>query len=103
MTKNVDGIPKRLMLADIRGLHRMTTTDAYPIPLPLDIVSAVAGHRFISTVDATSFLYQWPVKRKDRHKLSAVTNRGQEHLNVAVTDFKNCPSHVQRQMDRLLR
>jgi len=54
-------------------------------------------------VDYASFFYQWRVNPNDWHKLMVVSHRGQESFNVAVIGFKNSPSYVQRQNDRLLR
>ena len=101
--RNVNGQRKGRVVVDIRGLNRITMTDAYPMPLQSDITAAVAGCRFISTVDMASFFYQWLVKRSDRHKLTVVSHRGQEHFNVAAMGFKNSPPYVQRQIERILR
>ncbi|SLM38909.1 probable transposable element [Lasallia pustulata] len=91
------------VVVDIRGLNKITTTDAYPIPLQSEIISAVHGSKFISTMDCTGFFHQWPVKEEDRHKLTVVSHRGSERFNVAVMGFKNSPPYVQRKMDNLLR
>lgn len=73
------------------------------MPTPAEMTAAVSGCKFISTVDATSFFYQWPVKMEDRHKFSAVSHRGQEIFKVAMMGFKNSPAYTQRMIDRLLR
>lgn len=96
-------VRKGRVVVDIRGLNKVTTTDAYPLPLQQDIIGALADCPFISTVDAASFFHQWPVKEDDRHKLTVISYRGQERYNVAIMGFKNSPSYVQRQMDRILR
>ncbi|SLM33512.1 reverse partial [Lasallia pustulata] len=94
---------KGRVVVDIRGLNKITTTDAYPIPLQSEIISAVHGSKFISTMDCTGFFHQWPVKEEDRHKLTVVSHRGSERFNVAVMGFKNSPPYVQQKMDNLLR
>ncbi|SLM36754.1 reverse partial [Lasallia pustulata] len=94
---------KGRVVVDIRGLNKITTTDAYPIPLQSEIISAVHGSKFISTMDCTGFFHQWPVKEGDRHKLTVVSHRGSERFNVAVMGFKNSPPYIQRKMDNLLR
>lgn len=50
-------IRKGRIVVDIRGLNKVTTTNAYPLPLQQDIISALADYPFISTVDAASFFY----------------------------------------------
>ncbi|KXT13633.1 hypothetical protein AC579_4976 [Pseudocercospora musae] len=87
----------------IASLNRITITDAYPMPLQGDVLSAVHGAKFISTIDMKAFFHQWLVKQEDRHKLSMVSHRGQEAYNVAVMGYKNVPPYVQRQIDRILR
>lgn len=98
-----DGSRKGRAVIDIRGLNAITQTDVYPLPLQSDLIASVRGCRFISVVDCASFFYQWRVHPKDRHKLTVVSHRGQETFNVAVMGYKNSPSYVQRQIDRLLR
>lgn len=101
--KEVKGKMQGRPVVDIRGLNRITVTDAYPMPLQTDITSAVAGCPFISVMDMTSFFYQWPIAERDRHKLTVVSHRGSEYFKVAVMGFKNSPPYVQRQIDRILR
>ncbi|PNS18780.1 hypothetical protein CAC42_5319 [Sphaceloma murrayae] len=90
-------------VVDIRSLNKVTVSDTYPMPLQSDIIAAVAGCTFITTVDATAFFYQWLVRTSDIPKLSVVSHRGQEFFKVVVMGFKNAPPYTQRQMDRILR
>jgi len=93
--KNVEGKRKGRVVVDIRGLNKITLTDAYPMPLQTDITSAVAGCQYITTVDATSFFHQFRVRSTDWHKLSVVSHRGREQYNVALIGFKNAPAYAQ--------
>ena len=95
--------PKGRVVVDIRGLNKVTEQDTYPMPLQTDITSAVAGHRYISTVDAVGWFHQFLVKRRDRPKFTVVSHRGQEESNVALMGFKGSPPYVQRQTDQMLR
>lgn len=101
--REVDGQSKGRAVVDIRGLNKVSTTDAYPIPLQSDIIQCVAGANFISVVDCASFFHQFPVARKDRHKLTVISHRGQEQYNVAVMGYKNAPAYAQRQIEGVLR
>ena len=89
-------------MVDIRGLNKIAEDDCYPMPLQIDITSAVAGARFITTVDATSFFYQFLVSEQDRNKFTVVSHQGQEYFKVAVMGFKNSPAYVQRRIDIIL-
>ena len=43
------------------------------------------------------------MQRKNRHKFTIVTHRGQEKFSVVFMSYKNSFSYVQRQTDKLLR
>ena len=77
------------VVVDIRLLNRVTKTDSYPMPLQTDITSAVRGCPYISTMDASAFFHQWPVKVEHRYRLTAVSRRGQEQYHVAPMGYKN--------------
>ena len=98
-----DGSRKGRVVVDIRGLNKITESDAYPLPLQSDITSAVAGYPYISTVDGNGYFHQFSVRYKDRHKLTVVSHRGQEQYNVALMGYKGSPPYVQRQTDKILR
>lgn len=61
------------------------------------------GATHISTIDAASFFYQWPVKAEHRNRLAVVSYRGQEIFNVAVMGYRNSPAYMQRRIDTILR
>lgn len=90
-------------VVDIRGLNRVAIADTYPMSLQGDVIAALAGSTYITTVDCTSLFYQWPVARADRHKLAVVSHRGQELFKVVIMGSKNSPTYTQRMIDRLLR
>ena len=94
---------KARVVVDICGLNKITMPDSYPLPYQSNIIAAVKGCPYISTMDGVAFFYQWLVARKDCHKLTVTTHRGLEHFKVAVMGFQNSPPYVQRQIDRILR
>ncbi|KAA6411119.1 MAG: reverse transcriptase [Lasallia pustulata] len=96
-------IRKARVVVDICGLNKITMPDSYPLPRQLDIIAAVKGCPYISTMDRVAFFYQWLVARQDHHKLTVITHQGLEHFNVAVMGFRDLPPYVQRQIDRILR
>ncbi|KAI1000757.1 hypothetical protein K3495_g7440 [Podosphaera aphanis] len=72
-------------------------------PTQAEIILAIAGSSFISTIDAASFFYQWKVRNDDQHKLTVSSHRGQETFSCAVMGFRNSPAYVQRVIDTILR
>ena len=98
-----DGTKKGRVVVDIRGLNAITESDSYPLPLQADIIALVSGHPYISVVDCVGWFHQFRVQRRDRHKLTVVSHRGQEQSSVALMGYKGSPPYVQRQTDKLLR
>ena len=88
---------------DIRGLNKIAESDSYPLPLQSEMISIVAGCRYISIIDGISYFHQFLIRYKDRHKLIVVSHRGQEQYNVALISYKGSPPYIQRQTDKILR
>lgn len=101
--RTVNGQQKGRVVVDIRTLNKITSPDTYPVPSQNDILNAIAGSGYITTVDCSSFFYQWRVKKEHHHRLTVSSHRGQETFNVAVMGFRNSPAYVQRQIDDVLR
>jgi len=96
-------IRKGCVVVNIHGLNKITEVNSYPIPLQGNIISAVQGAQYISTVDCTGFFHQWRVQPKDSHKLTVILHCRQKFFNVTVMGYKNSPAYVKRQIDILLR
>ncbi len=73
-----DGSRKGRVVVDIRALNKITMPDAYPVPSQADILAAIHGAKFITTVDCASFFYQW--------RDSSVTPRSR--------DFQSCGNGI---------
>ena len=58
---------------------------------------------FITIVDATKFFFQWRIHPQDRNKITVISHRGQESLDVALMGFIKSAPYVQRQMENILR
>lgn len=101
--RTVDGQQKARIVVDIRALIKITMPDTYPFPSQSDILNAITGSRYITTVDCSAFFYQWRVKPEHRHRLTVSSHRGQETFKVAVMGFRNSPAYVQRMIDNILR
>ena len=100
---NGQRVRKGRAVIDIRNLNRKSPKDSYPLPLQSDIISALLGCAYITTVDAIAFFYQWSVAEEDRHKFTVNSHRGQEFLKVAVMGYCNSVQYVQRRLDGILR
>ena len=79
----------------IRAFNKITSPDTYSVPSQADILNAVAGSTYITTVDCSAFFYQWRVKKEHCHRLTVSSHHGQETFQVAVMDFHNSPAYVQ--------
>ncbi|POS82631.1 hypothetical protein EPUL_004731, partial [Erysiphe pulchra] len=101
--KNSNGVIKGRPVIDIRALNHIAIPDAYPIPTKMDIIAAVSGCKYISTIDCASFFYQWKVAQKHQHRLTVSSHRGQETFSCAVMGFRNSPAYIQRVIDTILR
>ena len=101
--KSGEEVDKPRAVVDIRGLNKIAVPDSYQVPLQADLFANLRGARFISTMDALSFFYQWLIAADDRHKMTVNTHRGQETFNVAVMGYCNSVQYVQRQLDGILR
>ena len=99
----VNGEKKGRVVVDIRALNQLTVNDTHPLPLQSEVIGAVSGFPYISTMDGVGYFHQFNVQYKDRHKLTVVSHRGQEQYNVAMMGYKGSPPYVQRQTDKLLR
>jgi hypothetical protein len=92
---------KGRVVIDMRPLNRVMVPDVYPLPDQDDIMSAMVGKKFFTSLDATSFFFQLPVLTKHRNRMVIITPRGLERSNVALMGCRNSPAFAQRFMDRL--
>ena len=87
----------------MKRLNVMTMLNVYSLFLQTDIIAVVKNCFFISMIDCAEFFYQWRIHFSDRYKLTMINHRDQEFFNVAVMNYRNFFSYVQRQIDRVLR
>ena len=98
----VKGQQKGRVVIDLRALNYITVFDNYPLPLQSEIIVALCGKKFITTIDVTSFFYQFGIYPPYRDRFTLISPRGLEQPTVVLIGFRNSPAYVQRFIDRLL-
>lgn len=97
-----NGERKGRMVVDIRGLNQLVVPDVYPMPSQADILHIIQGCRFITVMDATSFIYQWRTHAESRRYLTISTYLRQHTFLCTLMGFCNTPAYTQREMDYIL-
>lgn len=99
--RETEGKTKGRPVVDLRPLNRVVVPDIYPLPDQDDVMSDMAGMKFFTSVDASAFFFQLPVRMDHRNRMVIISHRGLESSNVALMGFRNSPAFGQRFMDRL--
>jgi hypothetical protein len=87
---------------DFRKLNAVTTKDAYPMPRIDDMLDALGGKSFFSTLDLASGYWQIPVHADDREKTAFATDDGLFECVGLPFGLVNAPATFQRAMDSVL-
>ena len=99
-------IPKKdgslRIVNDYRGLNKITTRDAFPLPRIEDLLSQLKNARCFSVLDMKSSFYQVKIDPNDRHKTAFVCIFGLfEYLRMSM-GMSNAPGCLQRLLQTLL-
>ena len=88
---------------DFRSLNAITVKDAYPLPRIDDILEALSGSMWFSTLDLAIGYWQIKLSERSKTKSAFVTpNRGLYHLNVMAFGLTKAPATFQRLMEKVL-
>jgi len=90
------------MVIDYRKLNEMAISDEFPLPKQEDILQALEGSQWLSTLDALAGFTQLEVEPKDQEKLAFQTHRGLWQFVRMPFSYKNGPSIFQRVMQNIL-
>ena len=100
--RTVKGQQKGRVVIDLYALNRITVPNNYPLPLQLEIIAILYGKRFITTIDITSFFYQFSIYPPYQDKFTLISPYGLEQPTIVLIGFRNSPIYVQCFIDRLL-
>ena len=88
---------------DFRLLNAATMKDAHPIPRIDDLLDALHGARWFSTLDLKSGYWEVPIQERDKVKTAFRTSSGQLfEFNKVPFGLCNAPATFSRLMDHVL-
>ena len=90
------------MCIDFRKLNQSTKKDAIPLPRTDDLLEALGGAQWFSSLDLASGYWQMQVKEEDRPKTAFSTHRGQFQWTVMPFGMTNGPASFTRLMNLAL-
>ena len=98
----VKGQQKGRVVIDLYALNRITVPNNYPLLLQLEIIAILHSKKFITTIDVTSFFYQFGIYPPYRDRFTLISPYSLEQPTIVLIGFRNSPVYVQRFIDRLL-
>jgi len=87
---------------DYRKLNEKTVADEYPLPKQSDILQALSGAQWLSTLDALAGFTQMEIKESDRPLTAFRTHRGLHQFRKMPFGLRDGPSIFQRIMNEIL-
>lgn len=83
---------------DFRWLNARTVKDAHPLPHQTDVLAALGGNMFFSTMDLTSGYYNIPLHEEDKKYTAFSSPLGLHEYNRLPQGLSNSPATFMRMM-----
>lgn len=93
---------KPRLCVDYRRLNAVTIPDEFPLPRQSDIVQALTGSQWLSTLDALAGFTQMEIDDEDKPKTAFRTHRGLYQFRRMPFGLRNGPGIFQRVMQNVL-
>ena len=87
---------------DYRQLNDVTRKDAYPLPRIDDILDALEGSQYFSTLDLYSGYWQVDMDKADKEKTAFITRKGLFQWRSMPFGLCNAPATFECLMDLIL-
>ena len=101
MVKKKDGSLR--FCVDLWQLNAATIKDAHPIPRIDDLLDALHGARWFTTLDLKNGYWQVPIQEQDKEKTAFRTSSSQLYeFSQVPFGLCNAPATFSRLMDRIL-
>ena len=98
----VKGQQKGRVIIDLHAFNRVTIPNNYPLLLQLEIIAILHSKKFITTINITSFFYQFGIYPPYRDRFTLISPYSLEQPTIVLIGFRNSPIYIQRFIDRLL-
>ena len=96
---NCEEARRDLPCIDYRKLNQLTQKDAIPLPQTDDVLEALGGAQWFSSLDLASGYWQMQVKEDDRPKTAFSTHKEQFQWRVMPFGLTNGPANFTRLMN----
>ncbi|QRW19991.1 Retrovirus-related Pol polyprotein from transposon [Rhizoctonia solani] len=93
---------KPRLCVDYRHLNEVAVPDEYPLPKQTDILHALEGSQWLTTLDVLAGFTQLTIKEEDREKLAFRCHNGHWQPTKLLFGYRNGPAEFQRVMNRIL-
>ena len=89
------------LCVDYRALNNITVKNRYPIPRIDDLLDAVSGSKYFTSLDLTSGYHQVLISEEDRPKTAFRTPWGHYQFKVLIEGLTNAPATFQSVMNSI--
>lgn len=87
------------LVVSYKELNERVEIDQYPLPRTNDLLRALEGSKFFTSIDLNSGFFQIPVRSQDQHKLAFTSVHGLMTFTRLPQGFKNSSAIFQRKLN----